>query len=525
MKKILFFLVLIVSLNLHAQQKVIQLYEGNAPGSESWNWEEKENNHNMFNTKVVYNVVHPSLTVFKPDSSLANGSAIIICPGGGFISLSINSEGIDVAKWLNKKGVTAFVLKYRLIHSTTDDPTKEFMSKLGSKEYMDESAKLIPLAIADGREALKYVREHASEYGIAPDRIGIIGFSAGGTVAASSAYDYTKENKPDFVAPIYAYMPPMLQKDIQQDAPPMFLAAATDDQLGLQTNSVDLYTKWTAAKHSAELHIYAKGGHGFGMRTQTLPVDTWIDRFGEWLGMMGFLNGFDPKGTTQLPPADRAAENKKRQEEQMHNDWAFIRRYKDENSDLKPTSSGEKRVVFMGNSITEGWKAKDSSFFTNNNYLDRGISGQTTPQMLIRFRPDVIDLNPAVVVILAGINDIAQNTGPATIESIYGNIVSMAELAKASNIGVVLSSVLPAYDFPWHPGMEPAEKVVELNNMIRSYAEKNNIVYLDYYSPMVDEKKGLKKEYTQDGVHPTIEGYKIMEPFAQRAIAEALKRK
>ena len=143
--------------------------------------------------------------------------------------------------------------------------------------------------ISDGRKAIAYVRKHAAEYKISPDKIGIIGFSAGGTVTASSAFNYTADNKPDFVAPIYAFMPDSLQTNIPADAPPMFLAAASDDQLGLAPNSISLYNHWIASKHSAELHLYAKGGHGFGMRVQHIPTDTWIDRFGDWLNLEGFL--------------------------------------------------------------------------------------------------------------------------------------------------------------------------------------------------------------------------------------------
>jgi len=206
-------------------------------------------------------------------------------------------------------------------------------------------------------------------------------------------------------------------------------------------------------------------------------------------------------------------------------DWQNLVRYRKANTALAATKSSKPRVVFMGNSITDGWINADSSFFAGKNYIDRGISGQTTPQMLIRFRPDVIDLKPAAVVILAGINDIAGNTGIMTLEETFGNIVSMAQLAKASNIKVVISSVLPAYDFPWRPGMEPAEKVVKLNTMLREYAAKNNIVYLDYFNAMKDERNGLPANLSKDGVHPTLEGYKIMEPLAEKAIAEALKRK
>lgn len=212
------------------------------------------------------------------------------------------------------------------------------------------------------------------------------------------------------------------------------------------------------------------------------------------------------------------------QEDRSKMDWANLNKYAADNQTLMASASG-KRVVFMGNSITEGWRRADSSFFTAHPYIDRGISGQTTPQMLIRFRPDVIDLKPAVVVILAGINDIAENTGPITIEHIFGNIVSMAELAKANHIRVVICSVMPAHDFPWRPGIDPVQKIIQLNSMLKSYCERNKIVYCDYYTAMVDENKALKKELTYDGVHPTLAGYEVMEPIVEKAIARALKEK
>jgi lysophospholipase L1-like esterase len=206
-------------------------------------------------------------------------------------------------------------------------------------------------------------------------------------------------------------------------------------------------------------------------------------------------------------------------------DWANTSRFKDENAKLTSPSSGENRVVFMGNSITEGWINTDPDYFAGKSYVNRGISGQTTPQMLVRFRPDVINLKPAVVVILAGTNDIAGNTGPSTLEMIMDNLISMAELAKVNQIKVVLSSVLPAFDYPWKPGLEPAPKIVKLNKMIKTYAEKNDIVYLDYFSSTVDDRNGLKKELSGDGVHPNMAGYKIMEPLAEAAIKKALSKK
>jgi len=206
-------------------------------------------------------------------------------------------------------------------------------------------------------------------------------------------------------------------------------------------------------------------------------------------------------------------------------DWANLERFKNENSALPSPLKGEKRVVFMGNSITEGWGNLSPDFFKGKPYINRGISGQTTPQMLIRFRPDVINLKPAVVVILAGTNDIAGNTGPSTLEMIADNIFSMAEIAKANGIKVVISSVIPAFDYPWKPGLEPAKKIVALNEMLKAYALKNGLVYLDYFSAMADNRHGLKAELTYDGVHPNEAGYKVMEPLAEKAIGIALKQK
>lgn len=211
------------------------------------------------------------------------------------------------------------------------------------------------------------------------------------------------------------------------------------------------------------------------------------------------------------------------QPDQLKTDWANLKKYAGENRRLNPPAKNEKRVVFMGDSITEFWKYTDSSFFGDNHYINRGISGQTTPQMLVRFRPDVIELKPAVVVILAGINDIAGNTGPITLETVFGNIVSMAQLARSNNIRVVLCSVLPASDFPWRPGLQPAEKVRRLNDMIKSWCEKEQVVYVDYYSKMVNDQNGLDKKYGDDGVHPNLAGYRVMEPLVQQGIKKALK--
>ena len=206
-------------------------------------------------------------------------------------------------------------------------------------------------------------------------------------------------------------------------------------------------------------------------------------------------------------------------------DWAEMARYRDANKTVVPLARTDARVVFMGDSITDGWQQpRYGGFFPGKPYVDRGISGQTTPQMLIRFRQDVIDLKPKVVAILAGINDIAGNTGPSSAKMIEDNLASMAQLAKANGIKVVMCSILPAYSFPWRPGINPVPKVTEVNNWMKEFAAKNNFVYCDYYDAMVDERKGLPANLSKDGVHPTEEGYKIMEPIVQKAIAKALKK-
>lgn len=206
-------------------------------------------------------------------------------------------------------------------------------------------------------------------------------------------------------------------------------------------------------------------------------------------------------------------------------DWPNLNKYQNQNTMLPLPVAGQKRIVFMGDSITEFWSTIDPDYFLGKPYINRGISGQTTPQMLLRFRADVIALHPAAVVILAGINDIAGNTGPSTIEMIRDNIFSMIELAKANHIKVILCSVLPAYDFPWKPNQEPIEKIKALNEILMNYADANNIVYLDYYSAMVDERKGLKADFSNDGVHPNKTGYQVMAPLAEKAIALTLLKK
>lgn len=205
-------------------------------------------------------------------------------------------------------------------------------------------------------------------------------------------------------------------------------------------------------------------------------------------------------------------------------DWPYLNKYRQGNIKLPLPENGENRIVFMGDSITEFWSALKPDFFKDKTYINRGISGQTTAQMLVRFRADVINLKPTAVVILAGGNDIAGNTGPATLEMITDNIFSMVELAKAHHIKVILCSVLPANYFYWNPKEKPADTIIELNKILKDYAAANKIPFTDYYSAMVSEQKGLKKEYSEDAVHPNAAGYDVMAPIVKEVINQTLNQ-
>jgi lysophospholipase L1-like esterase len=239
----------------------------------------------------------------------------------------------------------------------------------------------------------------------------------------------------------------------------------------------------------------------------------------------GFAWSQAPQPAAAPPPVSEAQALRTQLERAQKTllDWPNLGRYHGDNANLAPPAAGETRVVFMGDSITDGWGRLRGQFFPGKPYVNRGISGQTTPQMLLRFRADVIALKPKVVVILAGTNDIAANTGPMTLEAIEDNFVSMAELAKANGIRVVLSSVMPVCDYI-KPQMErrQPERIIALNAWIKDYAAKNHSVYLDYYSAMLDDKNALQKDLTYDGLHPNEAGYLVMGPLAEKAIAAAL---
>ena len=236
-----------------------------------------------------------------------------------------------------------------------------------------------------------------------------------------------------------------------------------------------------------------------------------------------------PPPTQVAPPAATPApasleDWKAQHDKQLKEDWPWLSHFRDDNSKLPPPAPGENRVVFMGDSITQAWKIEGpEGSFPGKPYINRGISGQTTPQMVLRFRQDVIDLKPKVVIILAGTNDIAGNTGVESVEQIEGYIADMAQLATANHVRVVLCSILPAYDYPWAPGLTPAPKILAINQWMSAYAAAHGHVYVDYHTALKDYRDGLPAPFSKDGVHPLPSGYAIMAPLAEAGIEKALK--
>lgn len=309
--KTLFFLFMVFSVvrSATAQVQIIQIWPGVAPGSE--NMTQKEIQYlNDQNQQMVRNVVTPTLTVYRPEPAIATGTAVIVAPGGGFRFLSWQTEGTQVAEWLVKHGITAFVLKYRVMdtgatkeefqkalielfqeisaETNTDYSTKSDGSFHNSSKFTDAEI----LGQEDGKQALRIVRNRAAEWGIKTDKIGIIGFSAGGMVAIRTSILFDTASRPDFVAMIYA---PWTGGTVPDNAPPAFVLAAGDDKLAAP-GSLHTYNLWKSAGLDAELHLYSKGGHGFGMQKRGLPVDNWIERFGDW---MTDHNLMGPSGSTR----------------------------------------------------------------------------------------------------------------------------------------------------------------------------------------------------------------------------------
>ncbi|SIQ39451.1 alpha/beta hydrolase [Maribacter ulvicola] len=274
-----------IPMNVIAQKTVDLPYEKSA--DVTWSTSEREYYSDIWKNEVITNVSVPRLEVFEADTP--NGTSVIVAPGGGLYGLSIESEGRAVAKWLNKKGITAFVLKYRLVPTGID----------GIKEITDEGATnptkigervtpVLPLSIADGLSAVSYVRANADVMKLDPNKIGFMGFSAGGAVTMGVTFNYTEATRPNFIVPVYPWMTVVGEYTVPKDAPPMLVICASDDPLELAKPSADLYSAWLTNRKNTGMHMYAKGGHGFGMKAQNLPSDNWISRFYEWALTEGF---------------------------------------------------------------------------------------------------------------------------------------------------------------------------------------------------------------------------------------------
>ncbi|MDF4221747.1 alpha/beta hydrolase [Maribacter sp. M208] len=279
MKHLILLTCIFISMNVLAQKIVDLPYEES--NNVKWSTAEREYYSDIWENEVVTNVSVPRLEVFEAEAP--NGTSVIVAPGGGLYGLSIESEGRAVAKWLNKQGITAFVLKYRLVPTGID----------GIKEITDEAATnpakigervtpVLPLSVADGLAAITYVRTNANEMKLDPNKIGFMGFSAGGAVTMGVTFNYTEANRPNFIVPVYPWMTVMGEYSVPQDAPPMLVVCASDDPLGLAKPSTDLYSAWLTNGKNTGMHMYSKGGHGFGMKKQNLPSDNWIERFYEW---------------------------------------------------------------------------------------------------------------------------------------------------------------------------------------------------------------------------------------------------
>jgi acetyl esterase/lipase len=235
--------------------------------------------------KLVRNVSQPTLLAYLPDPAIANGSAVLVCPGGCFAFLPIEIEGEAVARWLNERGVAVFVLKYRLSPTAVNDEEflQQFMQIVHDEQRMKEQA---PIGIIDGKQAFKVLRERAHEWGVDPERIGVLGFSGGGVISLALATQHDAQSRPSFAASLYS--PVWQALTVPEDAPPLFIALAGDD-VSLPDGNLPLYSAWKAANRSVELHLYTRGGHAFGMQKQGLTSDLWIEQFGEWLRVEGFL--------------------------------------------------------------------------------------------------------------------------------------------------------------------------------------------------------------------------------------------
>ena len=285
MKNISVLLLVLICMSAMGQE-IVNIPIKSSPNDVKWEREESSYFNNTWQTQVVANVSSPTMEVFRPDPERSNGTSMVICPGGGMYLLSIESEGNQVAEWLAERGVTAFVLKYRLV-PTGDDGALDLNTD--GSNVLKKASNMLQYGHQDALEAIDHIRQNSKSYNIDTDKIGLMGFSAGGAVTMEATYKSDESNRPDFIVPVYPWMVIVEGQAVPNYKPPINVVCATDDPLFLAAGSVQLYSDWIKEGATAELHMYAKGGHGFGMRKQDLPTDNWIERVGEWMKVMGYM--------------------------------------------------------------------------------------------------------------------------------------------------------------------------------------------------------------------------------------------
>ena len=497
MRSFICFVFVLLSLGMYAlpPAQTVVLYPDGAPDSNGYTASDE---YVKSETKI-YQIAEPRLDIYHPDT--APKGIILSIPGGGYSFVSSGNEGIKVADFFVPRGYIVAVLKYRLPNGHENIP------------------------LHDALQAMRILRDSAAVWHTPDAAVGVMGFSAGGHLAASLLTHYTDSvTRPDYGVLVYPVISMdstlthrgscrqllgdnptdeqriywSCDKHVTSATPPCLIVGCQDDPTVPITNSIRFYEALTAHNVPSSLLIVPYGKHGWGFSRQ-FPDRDRIDE-----AITAFVTG---------RPSETLASQQKRQR-----DWAKFNRYAQANDELKARKS-KVSVIFYGNSITQNWYKMRPGFFLAHGFIGRGISGQTSAEMLVRFRQDVIDLRPKTVVILCGINDIAQNNGTISIEHIMGNIISMCELAKKHHIRPVLCSVLPARSFRWNPYVSDApEQIRELNTLIRNYAHTYHIPYVDYYSAMVDSDGGLRSGLSGDEVHPNDAGYDIMEPIILKTL-------
>lgn len=283
---IIYLFIFLVPISICAQE-ILDIPYTKAPENIKWDLPEGNEFWEEYDVHMITNVSFPRLVYYKPNAETANGSAVIICPGGAFHGLNFEKEGLPVAKWLAENGVAAFILKYRLI-PTNGDALMEFKEKNAAGIRLKERDSFRPLALSDGVSAIDYLRNNSSSLGIDKNKIGIIGFSAGGSVAMGTVFQESITAKPNFIAPIYSNLSLFSDMDVPDDSPPLFVCAASNDTSNAP-HSIDIYNRWLEKGISAEIHIYSTGGHGFGFRKDGSHINSWIERLGDWLTTIGWM--------------------------------------------------------------------------------------------------------------------------------------------------------------------------------------------------------------------------------------------